>query len=163
VLKSPWMLLMIVPGGFLLVAAAAAFGPAESTTAAWVFVGLSALAFIVGGLLTFTFARRSTVPTPAKVRRFARDWVSRHPGATEKEARTALLQWFGGSTGSTGTSDWYSPPSGNLVDSLAATGFVSLVAWLGHRYFPTAPARPEDIDEALRELGGEGHFNGIGG
>ncbi len=152
-LKSPWMLLAVVPAGFLLLAAAAGFGPAQSVAAAEAFVGLAALALITGALLpfTFTFARRPAVPTLAAIRRFARDWVRDHPRAAE--ARAALARRFGGSIG---VSDWEhavgtAPPSGNPGDALAAAG-------LWHRFFPAAPARPEDIEAVLGELRGEGAF-----
>jgi hypothetical protein len=160
VLKSPWMLLAVVPGGFLLLAAAAAFGPAQSVAAAEAFAGLAALALVTGGLLTFTFARRPAVPTLAALRRFARDWISDHPGAAEAEARAALARWFGGSTG---VADWEyavgaTPPSGNPGDALVGAGISALVLGLWHRFFPVAPARPEDIEAVLGELRGEGVF-----
>jgi hypothetical protein len=159
VLKSPWLLLAVVPGGFLLLAATAAFGPAQSVPAAWAFAGLAALAFATGGLHTFTFARRPTVPTLAALRRFARGWVRDHPGAAEAEARAALARRFGGSTG---LLDWdhaaAAPPSGSPGDALAGAGFTALVVGLRHRFFPIAPARPEDIKAVLAELRAEGAF-----
>jgi hypothetical protein len=154
------MLLVVVPGGFLLVAAAAAFGPAQSVTAAWTFVGLAALAFATGGLLTFRFARRPTVPSLAALRRFARDWVRCHPGAAVAEARAALARRFGGSAG-VADSDYAAgaaPPSGNPGDALMGAAFSALVVRFRHRFFPVAPARLEDIEAVVAELRAEGAF-----
>lgn len=159
-LKSPWMLLAVVPGGFLLVAAAAAFGPAQSVAAAGAFAGLAALVFVTGALVTFTFARRPTVPTLAALRRFARDWVSYHPGAAEAEARAALARRFGGSA-AVADSDYAAgagPTSGNPGDALAGAAFSALVVGLRHRFFPIAPARPVDIEAVVEELRAEGVF-----
>lgn len=154
--KSPWMLLAVVPGGFLLLAAEAAFGPAQSVAAVQAFAGLAALAFVTGGLLTFT--RRPAVPTLAALRRFARDWARDHPGATEAEARAATVRWFGGSTGRIDWDAVAAPPTGNPGDGLAGAGFVALVVGLRHRFFPVAPARPEDIEAVLAEVRAEGVF-----
>lgn len=154
-LNSPWMLLVAVPGGFLLVAAAAAFGPAESAAAAWVFVGLAALTFAVGSAFTFTFARRPLVPSLTTLRRFARDWIHAHPEASDVEARAALVRWFGGSNG---VAELYPATSGNPGDALAEAGLTALAVWLRHRFFPAAPARLEDIEAVLGELRAEGVF-----
>ena len=154
-LKSPWMLLVVVPGGLLLVAAAAAFGPAESAAAGWAFVGLATLAFVVGSAFTFTFARRPSAPSLATLRHFARDWIHAHPRASDVEARAALVRWFGGSNGE---SELYPATSGNPGDALAEAGIASMAVWLRHRFFPSAPARPEDIDVVLGELRAEGQF-----
>lgn len=160
-LKSRWMLLAVVPGGFLLLGVAAAFGPAQSVEAAGVFAGLAAFAFIIGVLFTFTFARRPSVPTLAALRRFARDWVRDHPGAAEGEARAALARRFGGTTGVSGwlnSAEAATTPTSNPGDALAAAGFSAMVAGLWHRFFPVAPARAEDIEAVLTELRLEGAF-----
>ena len=155
-LKSPWMLLAVVPGGFLLVAAAAAFGPAQSVTAAAVFAGLAALSLVIGALFTFTFARRPAVPALAALRRFARDWVRNHPGATEAETGAALARWFGGSNWEYAVSGTSSP--GSPGDVLAGAVLFAVAVGLWHRFFPAAPARPEDIETVLGELRGEDAF-----
>ena len=150
------MLLLIVPGGLLLLAAVAAFGPAESVAAAEAFAGLAALAFAVGGLFKFHFARRSSIPSLATLRRFVGEWIRAHPGAPEEEARAALARHF---IGSTGVADYGTPQSGNPGDALAGAGFIALAVWMRHRFFPTAPARREDIEAVLGELRADGVFN----
>ena len=151
-LKSPWMLLAVVPVGFLLLAVAALYGPAQSGGAAYVFASLAALAFVLGVL--FTLTGRPSTPKLAALRRFAREWLRDNPEAKEAEVRAALTRRFAGTTG---VSDFQhavesAPLSGNPGDALMAAGFAGVLVGVLHRFFPAAPARPEDIETVLAEL-----------
>src|SRR5207248_811829 len=92
--KSPWMLLTVVPAGFLLLAGVAALEAGQWETPSTMFAACAALALVVGGV--FAFRGRATEPSVEDLRRFAREWLRGNPTAAEPEVRTALARRFSG-------------------------------------------------------------------
>ena len=151
-LKSPWMLSAVAPIGFLLVAVAALYGPAQSEGAATVFASLAAVAFVLGVLLQST--KRPSVPSLNALSKFADVWLGDNPEATESEARVALTRRFSGATGVPDYQHAFesAAPSGNPGDELAGAGVAGMMASVWFHFFPAAPARPADIEKVLAEL-----------
>jgi hypothetical protein len=159
------MLLAVVPAGFLVLAVLAAFGPAQSTQAAVMFAGIAAVVFVVGAVRVvrwraLTYSARPAAPGVEAVRRFLRDWVRDHPGASEAEARAALAQRFSGSTAvpEVGAAIEATPPHSAPWDRIVEGALVAYAASIYLRLFPIAPAEPADIEMVLAELRAENAF-----
>ena len=162
--RSPWMLLAVVPLGFLLVAGVAVWQAGEWSDAATLFAGLALLAFCVG-LPWASIAARPRVPSRSRIRRFTEDYLGWYPATTEAKLRAVLCRRFAGSapTADQGSDGGLNEPdygSGSPAHGAWwwSTLFLPPVAGFRHRFFPVAPAAPADVDAVLAELQAEGRL-----
>lgn len=158
-LKSPWMLLVVVPVGFLLLAGVAASQLGEWTYLSTAFVVCAFLSFCIGAPFVFAPVWTS-VASRSKISRFAQDWLQWYPETTENELRRALRRRFRGSATDTLFDDALDQTvEGSAIEEwFLSTLLLGPVAAFRHRFFPEAPADPADIEAVLAELQAEGRL-----